>query len=98
MSPRTLNPCGTRAGYYRHIAAGEPIDPACQTANTDYQRARRRTAGIRPYSEANPRPPCGTAGGYAAHRYRGEPYCPECRAANTAACRAYREHGTKAPR
>lgn len=30
------SPCGTLAAYKRHVANGEPTDPACRRANTEY--------------------------------------------------------------
>lgn len=39
--PRPLAPCGTRAAAARHRRNGEPVCPACQQAERDYQRARR---------------------------------------------------------
>jgi len=44
VTARTLKPCGTRAAYVRHCAAGELIDDACRQANTLQQAAWRERA------------------------------------------------------
>jgi hypothetical protein len=36
-----LQPCGTDAGYQRHVKYGEPIDDRCRDAHNAAQRERR---------------------------------------------------------
>ncbi|MFD8407204.1 WhiB family transcriptional regulator [Streptomyces anulatus] len=84
---RRLARCGTTKAYYRHLQAGEPIDPACQAASDAYKQQ------LTP-----PAPPaaCGTRSGYQKHRRLGETACDPCRQANSDADRRLRNTGTTA--
>lgn len=84
---RRLARCGTTKAYYRHLQAGEPIDPACQAASDAYEQQ------LTP-----PAPPaaCGTRSGYQKHRRLGETACDPCRQANSDADRRLRNTGTTA--
>jgi hypothetical protein len=42
--PRQPQPCGTDAGYQRHVKYGEPIDDACRAARNAAQNQRRAKA------------------------------------------------------
>ena len=42
-----LQPCGTKAAYWRHIRRGEAIDQACRDAVTAYNREWRRKNYLR---------------------------------------------------
>lgn len=37
---RTPQPCGTNAGYYRHLAHGEDVCAPCRQARSDYVMSR----------------------------------------------------------
>ena len=39
VAPSRIKPCGTRAGWFRHRAAGEPACDPCVEANRAYMRA-----------------------------------------------------------
>lgn len=75
VSPKghPLSPCGTPAGYYRHVKANEYACTRCRTACNNQRRirdgykARRRAVAA-----------CGTISGYQAHRRRKEPACDAC--------------------
>lgn len=41
---KTLQGCGTDAGYQRHVKLGEPIDDACRQARNAAQNKRRAKA------------------------------------------------------
>jgi hypothetical protein len=43
-APKPLQPCGTDAGYQRHVKYGEPIDDACRAARNAAQNQRRAKA------------------------------------------------------
>lgn len=40
-APTPLQPCGTDAGYQRHLKLGEPIDDRCRDARNEAQNLRR---------------------------------------------------------
>ncbi|MDX2921842.1 WhiB family transcriptional regulator [Streptomyces sp. NE06-03C] len=80
--------CGTTKAYYRHLLAGEDIDPACQAASDAYEQQL----------VVPPPPECGTRGGYERHRRQGEPACTPCRQANADADRRFRNTGTTTER
>ena len=88
---RQLRPCGTEAGYSRHLRNGEAACEACVMANRKASReaARRmkarRAAGI----PARTPDPCGTNGAYQRHLRKGET-CDVCWTTLPAARRAHR--------
>ena len=43
-SKRAAPPCGTNAGYKRHVRDGEPVDEACRQAHNAQRRATRAKA------------------------------------------------------
>ena len=78
MTRPALQPCGTRAAYFRHIRRGETTCPACRAAHAAYmRRIRPRTPWVlRPH---------GTLAALRRHYRRGERPCDECLAAEKAA-------------
>ncbi|MFF9639420.1 WhiB family transcriptional regulator [Streptomyces bacillaris] len=81
--------CGTTKAYYRHLMAGEDIDPACQAASDAYEQQLTLPPGP---------PECGTRGGYQRHQRLGETACAPCRQANADADRRCRSTGTTTER
>ncbi|WP_394253661.1 hypothetical protein [Arthrobacter pityocampae] len=75
---RDTQPCGTTAGYYRHLRKREPMDDACRTAGLAHRAARR--AGIKPKRKLSP---CGTYAAYRRHVEHGEQVDDACEKAKT---------------
>ena len=63
----TVTPCGTDAGYRRHLAKGEDCKP-CREAHSDYARLRR----------AELSPLHGTPRGLRLHQRFHSPVCDLC--------------------
>ena len=93
---RALPPCGTEAGYRRHIAAREEKDDACKAAHAQY-RAKQRGGGYTGKRRAEPLP-CGTSAAAARHRYNGEPVCFKCRVGESEARNRRRKPRPKTPK
>ena len=74
LNVKQLQPCGTRAAYNRHLAAGEEPCEDCTRANFNYH-AQRDGRAARPQTEH------GTTRGYRQHRRLGTTTCVECRKA-----------------
>src|SRR5690606_24888144 len=79
-------PCGTDAGYSRHLRQGEQPCAECRQARTDYERERyRRKTGAKPWRPAR----CGTRSGYMRHLNMDEPPCAACKEAENERGRLY---------
>lgn len=79
--------CGTTKAYYQHLFAGEPIDPACQTASDAYEQQAAEELALKTAK-------CGTRPGYQKHLREHTEICDPCRQANTDADRRLRNAGT----
>lgn len=81
---RKLKPCGTAAGYGRHISRGEPTCEPCRAAWREYQQQYDRATGRTNHDKSDIPPelaPCGTYGAAQRHKAHGEPVCRACQRA-----------------